>query len=452
MKNNIFRALFLVIITINPISSMNQYKRIKLNHEATIKNISLNLLPTEIKLHIINQALLSIIHDNDIFDPWHGLGNFLFNLFLTNHEFYSLKNEILKNLKHLTKKYFAPKESKLTQKELDNELCELISKVYKDSIIDICTEVKIAKLIIAGANSNLSINIRGQDKPLLIIASNNRIFFNLIKLMILYGANINCTNNNAETLIRNITLISLGHAEELVKFILKYKPIVNKDERDNVLDMVILNNFLPIEFVLMTDPNSPYITPESTNYIIKDTASKEYLDNKHKELLKNMVDGWRYYDLDRNKLAKIWWFIMEQTDMNINVYFKDTEIPLLIRISTCGDAHFELSCMISDKIDVNVTDTDGNTALTNVLILQDNQNCAKLVEKLIYYGANVNAKNRLGITPLMLAAERGDCGIIRMLLEARADINAQNVFDQTALDMANEENYEMISRLFDEYR
>ncbi len=451
MKNNIFRALFLVIITINPISSMNQYKKIKLNHEVTIKKLSLNQLPPEIKLHIINQALLNIIHDNDIFDPWRKLGNFLFNLFLTNHEFYSLKNEILKNLKHLTKKYFAPEESKLTQKELDNELCELISKVYKDSIIDICTEIKIAKLIIAGANSNLSINIRGQDEPLLIIASENKIFFNLIKLMILYGTNINCTNNNAETLIRNIALVSLGHAEELVKFILKYKPIVNKDERNNVLDMVILNDYLPIEFVLMTDPNSPYIS-QSTNYLIKDNAPKEDLDNKHKKLLKNTVDNWRYYDLDRNKLRVIWWFIMNQTDMNIKVYSKDTEIPLLIRISTCADAYFELSCMISWRIDVNVTDTDGNTALMNILVLQDNLHCKKLVEKLIYYGANVNAKNRLGITPLMLAAERGDCGIIRMLLEAGADIDAQNVFGKIALNLANEENFEMISRLFDEYR
>lgn len=49
---------------------------------------------------------------------------------------------------------------------------------------------------------------------------------------------------------------------------------------------------------------------------------------------------------------------------------------------------------------------------------------AALVSRLIKDGADVNARNREGITPLMVAAGRGNVNIIAILLNNGADVNA----------------------------
>lgn len=57
---------------------------------------------------------------------------------------------------------------------------------------------------------------------------------------------------------------------------------------------------------------------------------------------------------------------------------------------------------------------------------------AALIEK----GADVNARNRFGNTPLMLAAGRLDPKAVKVLLEHGADAAATNQFGKTAADFA----------------
>lgn len=52
------------------------------------------------------------------------------------------------------------------------------------------------------------------------------------------------------------------------------------------------------------------------------------------------------------------------------------------------------------------------------------------------YGANPNARDKFGNTPLMQAAWEGNATIIRILLNYGADINATNNYNQTALMFA----------------
>jgi ankyrin repeat protein len=58
---------------------------------------------------------------------------------------------------------------------------------------------------------------------------------------------------------------------------------------------------------------------------------------------------------------------------------------------------------------------------------------SKAVEMYIRGGINVNAKDRDGSTPLMIASERGDSEMARVLLENGADPNARDIDGYTAL-------------------
>lgn len=73
------------------------------------------------------------------------------------------------------------------------------------------------------------------------------------------------------------------------------------------------------------------------------------------------------------------------------------------------------------RVDVNATDANGGTALTEAVIQGNHRNVRLLLE----HGASIEA--RVGssrYTPLMLAAMRDDEDAVKMLLEAGADVNA----------------------------
>jgi ankyrin repeat protein len=59
-----------------------------------------------------------------------------------------------------------------------------------------------------------------------------------------------------------------------------------------------------------------------------------------------------------------------------------------------------------------------------------------LAALLISYGADVNARQHGGWTPLHAAADDGPLTLITLLLDAGADVTAANDYGQTALDLA----------------
>jgi ankyrin repeat protein len=72
------------------------------------------------------------------------------------------------------------------------------------------------------------------------------------------------------------------------------------------------------------------------------------------------------------------------------------------------------------------------------------------VEAFIRAGINVNAKDKDGATPLMLASERGDTEMARVLLKNEANPNASDVDGYTALMFASYSgNLEMARLLVD---
>jgi len=74
-----------------------------------------------------------------------------------------------------------------------------------------------------------------------------------------------------------------------------------------------------------------------------------------------------------------------------------------------------------------------------------------IVKLLIEAGADINIKNNYGVTSLMLASEGGYKEIVKLLIEASADINAKNIFGDTALMYAYENNHKEIIDLLKRY-
>ncbi len=93
-------------------------------------------------------------------------------------------------------------------------------------------------------------------------------------------------------------------------------------------------------------------------------------------------------------------------------------VPLIEAVKSGNVA--ALRTLVAQKVDVNVTEPDGTTALHWAADLGD----VRTVDMLLKAGAKLKASNRYGATPLGLAAAKGNSAVLERLLQAGEDANA----------------------------
>ncbi len=114
--------------------------------------------------------------------------------------------------------------------------------------------------------------------------------------------------------------------------------------------------------------------------------------------------------------------------LHIIISFLLAGTPPLVDAVKSGDRAAALK-MLDRKIDVNVPEADGTTALHWAVQKDD----VELAGRLIQAGANVKARNDYGSTPMSEAALNGNVSILEKLLKAGADVESPNADGQTTL-------------------
>ena len=154
-----------------------------------------------------------------------------------------------------------------------------------------------------------------------------------------------------------------------------------------------------------------------------------------------------------------------QAGADVNAQNNGDVTPLMVAASNNNNPEV-LKVLIQAGADVNAYEKFGETALTMAaqynnnpevvsLLIQagardikpafawaawDNSN-PEVLKVLIQAGADVNAKDFLGVTPIMRAAQyNNNPEVLRVLIQAGADVNAKNSKGETALDLARARN------------
>jgi len=108
----------------------------------------------------------------------------------------------------------------------------------------------------------------------------------------------------------------------------------------------------------------------------------------------------------------------------------------------------ELKNVLKTNIDINATDSDGRTPLSDACRL----GLKSKVKILIEHGANVNTKDLYSDTPLHWSCVLPNYEIIKTLIMNGADINAKNDIGNTPINIIRKyDDYEKTIKLFIEH-
>ena len=115
-------------------------------------------------------------------------------------------------------------------------------------------------------------------------------------------------------------------------------------------------------------------------------------------------------------------------------------------IEAIANSKGSVSILVEGGANVNAKDMYGNTPLLLAVEKKDRETVKYLIDK----GANVNVKNNNGDTPFMAAARNGDIETIKLLMSKGVNVNSKDGKGNTILiEAINRNNDEMVKFLLE---
>jgi ankyrin repeat protein len=153
--------------------------------------------------------------------------------------------------------------------------------------------------------------------------------------------------------------------------------------------------------------------------------------NREETLLMAAAEG--------GNLALFMWFVQNGADVhytgvNGNALLKACNQPLTGPIET--DRIAIIKYLIAQGVSARVQDDRGRAPLIQ-LILNESEQLPELVDLLIRNGADINAKNQLGLTALMYAVQTEHVVAVKALLRHKPDLTIRDTQGNTLMDMTN---------------
>lgn len=132
---------------------------------------------------------------------------------------------------------------------------------------------------------------------------------------------------------------------------------------------------------------------------------------------------------DLNELKRL--LSIDSTVIN-KKYRGDTAIMKASR--RCDGSHV-VAFLLEKGANINDTEIRDTIDQTPIIVAAQG-GCTEIVKMLLQAGANIEHRNDQGENALISAAQEGHKEIVKMLLDAGANINQENADGETALDLA----------------
>ena len=266
--------------------------------------------------------------------------------------------------------------------------------------------------------------------------------YEVIELLLKAGANANKANKDGRT---SLMLESLYHDKAIIKMLIEYGADVNAQDNYGTNALMLAASTPDLEITKM-------LLKAGADINAVDRYGNKVISFIINQLCLNFDSDEDYSDLSeiRDELEETINALIEAgTDINAQNNLGETALMLAVKIF---DSEITKMLIRADA-NVNATDKNGNAALSFMfqqlaLRYESFPYVNKgVVNALIEAGADINAQNNRGETALMHAVRVSDSETIRWLINAGADVNIKAYNGDTAilyalilLDYNNEKN------------
>ena len=304
----------------------------------------------------------------------------------------------------------------------------------------------IETLIDLGANVNAQ---RTDDKITPLILSTDWNNFMAVYLLLDHGADANIAAADGRTPLHKAVM--KGN-QNLVKLFLEKNALVNTQnaDGDSPLHTAVSNGFFDITKLLIKKGSN-------VNVQNKEGRTPLFLGvkNKHEQLIKLLIEneadvtiGYKENSTDRIYLVRgkdkgraAWHYVLAKKHL-LGLFLKRTnggsvnvaDFGAVLRSGWGKDPPEGTTDKILKECDFKFKELPGVTVLH---IASEENNEPEIIDLLVKSGANVNAQDAEGFTPLHMAAIHGNLKIVKKLVDLEADVNIVTTDGKNAAELAH---------------
>ncbi|XP_077283110.1 uncharacterized protein LOC143909084 [Arctopsyche grandis] len=310
--------------------------------------------------------------------------------------------------------------------------------------------IKILPLLL---DENIDLNITDMYGQTAVIYAMKNDNFEAVELLLAKGADPNICDNNGNTLLH---YAAATHQLRLFEFIFKRitNPLIKNRNNETVLHWAvqggnnqILQRLLDEGFDLNAtddDGDTPLLCAAMSGHLFKIMVLlSKGADPKIMNYYGDTLLHCAAYKCCNMALEVIMGLGFDLTSVD-----NDGKSPL--HSAVIGGNISAVKFFIEKGIEPNITDINHRSPLHDVVLIEDSFTSnidIEIAKLLIQHGANINAADKSGCTPLHFAADANKYKLTKMLLEEGAEINARDNGSQTALHKMKNASADLIDML-----